>query len=502
MVNAPARVFQVSELVYLISEFIDKKSLARLVITSKTFFFSMIPHIWESVSGAAPLFQLLPCTISSDRFRVASGAEYSGYFTFTEPLSEAGLNRFNVYAPHVKHLDLFRRSKYLKLTSGWDILIDYVQARHILLPNLETLVLRPPSGTYHKILPYPWVLTFCSPKLQSLSIDDRLGPISPVIASALCHLLINTCPNLLALKFELSFTQSKSEQDKYIRCQAKEIDYIPALLQPYSTLQQLSVGLDFVMKYAPLISQLQNLKYLETQEAVLDLTMPTKLPPNSFPSLTALKFNRVHVLVVESVWEKIPDIFTELTALECIFFPSPPEDEGDPAVLGFPPRFATFLNSIETRITNLTLHFDPEDYFEDSYAITIDQQTLRMLARLPLRELSVESAKISLPGAWPGSTSLECEFLASTFPELEVLRWTAQEAKYKDLYAFVGMPNLRHLALCLVDTRMTADMLADHPENTSHPDSPFRFLETDLKNNAYVSFRSERELSDWSRIAR
>ncbi|KAG9083797.1 hypothetical protein FS749_005725 [Ceratobasidium sp. UAMH 11750] len=318
MVDAPARVFQVSELVYLISEFIDKKSLARLAVTSKTFFFSMIPHIWESVSGAAPLFQLLPCIISSDRFRVAGGAGYSGYFTFTEPFSEAGLTRFNIYAPYVKHLDLFRQLKCLKLTLGWDILVDYVRAGHILLPNLETLVLRPPDGLYREILPYPWILAFCSPKLQSLSVDDRLGPISFVIASALCHLLISTCPNLAALEFALSSSQFSPEWDKYIPRQAKEVDYISVLLQPSSALQRLSIDLDFVIKYASLISQMQNLKYLEIQDSDSDIATPIKLSKNSFPTLTTLKFNRVHLLEVESVWERMPDMFTRLTTLEYV----------------------------------------------------------------------------------------------------------------------------------------------------------------------------------------
>ncbi|KAG9104634.1 hypothetical protein FRC06_000398 [Ceratobasidium sp. 370] len=416
MVGASARVFQVSELVYLISEFIDKKTLARLAVTSKTFFLSMIPHIWESVSGAAPLFQLLPCTISNERFEIDHKA-YFGYF--------------------------------------------------------------------------------------SLSVDGRLGPVSSVVASALCHLLISTCPNLVALEFEPLFTRFDSEQDKYIRCQVKEVDYISTLLQPCSVLRRLSVSLDFIIKYASLVSQMQNLTYLEIQECGgWNFAVSTKLPPNSFPTLTTLKFSWVRLVVFESIWGSIPDIFSSLVTLECAFIPSPHEDEGDEGVSGFPLRFATFLNRVGPYVTNLTLQFDPNGYFGNNHAIDISEQTLEILAKLPLRELSIGSAGIRFRGSCPGATALECKLLASTFPDLEVLRWASQESNYEDLYAFVNMPNLRHLGLRLVNKPVRTDMLADRPGDTSHPDSPFRILETDLGNDRYLLDGQKRKLSDWHRITR
>ncbi|KAG8686798.1 hypothetical protein FRC08_012317, partial [Ceratobasidium sp. 394] len=154
MASASSKAFRMPELIYLISAYLDRKQLVGLMTTSKSFFSSTIPHVWKTVSGAAPLFRFLPCVISDEDIDI-DGYQYNGCFTFNNPLSDADFNRFNFYAPYVKHLDLFRHEDDLKLTVGWEILVNYVNAGHTLLPNLTTLLLEPPLESCFHILPYP-----------------------------------------------------------------------------------------------------------------------------------------------------------------------------------------------------------------------------------------------------------------------------------------------------------------------------------------------------------
>ncbi|KAG8741919.1 hypothetical protein FRC10_002284 [Ceratobasidium sp. 414] len=475
MASTPAKVFQMPELVYLISACIDREQLVGLMTVSKSFFSSTVPRIWEIVPGAAPLFQFLPCVISDEAINI-DGLWYHGSFAFENTLSEADFRRFNLYAPYVKHLDLFRREEDLKLTSGWEILVDYVNAGHTLLPNLVTLLLEPPPESCFHILPYPWVLVFCSPTLDSISISIHLGELSPRVVSGLCHLLARTCPNLTALEFEPLPEEMDSDQDKYLSPQSKEIDCTPDLLRPNSPLQRLSIGMYFMDKYLPFISQMSKLQSLELTYSDWDMaTTRTKLPLNSFPVLTELTFNEVELLEVGSAWEHVPELFANLTKLECIFAPAIPHSEYFEPILRLPLRFVTALEDRSLNITDLAIRFDHEDYVE-SQRIHLHENTLRILAKLPLRRLSVGSITL----IEPGYTDTEiCGLLASTFPNLEVLRWSDQRATRQGLHAFADMPNLRHLGFFTIEHE-TADWAMGYPESAPPSKAPLQILETHL----------------------
>ncbi|KAG9119738.1 hypothetical protein FRC07_005082 [Ceratobasidium sp. 392] len=427
--------------------------------------------------------------MSRKKIRSESGFYY-GSFEFTQPLSQANFGRFNIYAPYVKHLDLFRRSKYLKLVSGWNILIDYVNSGHVLLSNLVALDLQSPNGTYCKIFPYLWVLSFCSPKLESISIDRRLGPISPCIGSALLQLLVDKCPSLSNLDFRLTDHDFESEQDEFILPRSKTTDLIPNLLSPNSTLQHLSVSMYFGDKYLSLIGDMKNLQCLELHDDCTSVLTLVKPPPGSFPMLAALKLDYFGISAANFILANMPNLVSKVTTLKCAFYETGEDDIHLP-VSSTPSRFVAALNECCPHITDLSLHFDPEDYAEGSYNETMNESTLLLLAKLPLRRLSIEAAAIS-PYAHLKQTTSACQLLTTIFPGLEVLRWMSQRANYEDLYLFKDMPNLIHLGLRLNGKPMSGSIFANRPSDmTTSANSILRVLETDIKNIARCTYSDD-----------
>ncbi|KAG8745875.1 hypothetical protein FRC12_014427 [Ceratobasidium sp. 428] len=483
MANARAKVFWLPELIDSILTYADSRCLVNLMTTSKMFFSAAAPHTWETVSGAAPLFQFLPCNISKEGVLI-DGLWYYGSFTFNTPSSEFDLSRLNIYAPYVKHLDLFKREDNLKLTYGWEVLFDFINAGHTLLPNLVTLSLKLPLHYLcPSIHPYPWILVFCSHTLRSVSIDASLGKISPRVGSGLCHLLFERCPNLAVLEFDMSAEEIESDQNKYLSLQSKEIDHIPKLLRSDSTLQRLSVDVCFVNEYLLLVSRMHNLQSLEVRDKRRNpVSMQTQLSPSSFPALEALTFSEIYLSKIEVFWERMPELFTKLTKLKCVPDATDYSDGDHEPRLGFPFRFAIALKDKSPNITDLSIHFDPRDYYAANNILHIDKNTLQMLARLPLQRLSVQSITI---GRREYNGSQTCGLLASTFPNIEVLRWMSQPVRCEDLQAFTDMPNLRHLGLYLTkdETKMSAGL---NSGDITRPRTPLRILEVDIDYDGWL----------------
>ncbi|KAG9081153.1 hypothetical protein FRC07_014615 [Ceratobasidium sp. 392] len=229
---------------------------------------------------------------------------------------------------------------------------------------------------------------------------------------------------------------------------------------------------------------MKNLQYLELQNDNMGIVTRVKLPPDSFPMLTALKLDRLDDLAAETIWAHMPNLVTKLTTLDCAFDSDLAADVEYLTIFGFPSRFAVALNKISPHITDLSLHFDPENYTGGDYdVVTIDETTLRMLGKLPLRRLSVEAAGIEPCIDNPEQTTPACKLLTTIFPELETLRWMSLDAGYKDLCLFKDMPNLVHLGLCLDDKPMTKDVFKSLSKGTDLPGCPFQVLETDIEND-------------------
>ncbi|KAG8749533.1 hypothetical protein FRC12_013375 [Ceratobasidium sp. 428] len=479
MASARAKVLQLPELLYSISAHADSRCLINLMATSKMFFSAAAPHAWETVSGAAPLFQFLPCRISQKEVSVDTLCYY-GSFTFNTPLSEFDLGRLSIYAPYVKHLDLFRFEDNLKLTYGWEVLFDFVNAGHTLLPNLVTLSLKPPLRYLcPSIQPYPWILVFCSHTLKSVSIDASLGKISPRVGSGLCHLLFGRCPNLAVLEFDLLSEEIESDQDKYLSPRSDQTDHIPNLLRNGLTLQHLSVSVCFVNKYLLLISQMHNLQSLEVRDKERSpISVQTKLSLSSFPALTALVFSEMDLLKVEVFWERMPELFARLTRLKCVL-DADQNNENRERTLGFPLRFATALKSKGPNITDLEIRFNPGDFYIATSLLRIDKDTLQMLAMLPLQRLSVQSIMIGESEYYNGGET--CRLLASTFPDIEILRWIYHSGVGReDLQAFTDMPKLRHLGLCVNKGQAKANTGSAYSGDMNRPRTPLRILEVDI----------------------
>ncbi|KAG9098654.1 hypothetical protein FS749_003322 [Ceratobasidium sp. UAMH 11750] len=404
-------------------------------------------------------------------------------------------------------------------------LIKHVDAGHILLPNLLTLALQTPDRrTCRKISPYLWISVFSSPSLKSISIGEGVGRVSPRLGSGLSYLLANACPNLTALNIELlPEEQPFDQEDLPLPLHTWTTDYVPNLLQPNSALRHLSVNAYFVNKYATFIPRMNNLERLEIWYTPWHVPVPPEIPSEPFPALITLALCRFHPLNVELIWKRAPNPFAGVTTLQCIFSDDDEgddneedeEDEGNQGdiveeddqeageseagdVPGFSLRFATALSNTSPHITHLSLHLDPNIRSLDLCIVDMDANTLRMLGNLPLREFSVDMTHFER-SEWKYSGAELCELLASTFPNVELLRWMSQRVNYQDLFAFADMFKLRHLGFRVNDVRTAVNKPVDPP--MPRPSSPFCILEMDHEYDFGLGLPNKRSTS-WFKFAR
>ncbi|KAG9074067.1 hypothetical protein FS749_014416 [Ceratobasidium sp. UAMH 11750] len=109
-----------------------------------------------------------------------------------------------------------------------------------------------------------------------------------------------------------------------------------------------------------------------------------------------------------------------------------------PPMIKSPLHFFTTLFAGCPKLTTLRLEFDREA----NYEMMMDENTLRLISRHPLRELSIQTIFTAFDVG-----GLTVERVVAYFPRLEVFRWPELYTTYEELHHFVRMPRLRYLAV-------------------------------------------------------
>ncbi|KAG8692247.1 hypothetical protein FRC08_009909 [Ceratobasidium sp. 394] len=130
-----------------------------------------------------------------------------------------------------------------------------------------------------------------------------------------------------------------------------------------------------------------------------------------------------------------------ITTLDIVRFtcpePSTTHDELPPMIKS-PLHFFTTLFAGCPKLTTLRLDFDREA----NYEMMMDENTLRLISRHPLRELSIQTIFTAFDAG-----GLTVERVVAYFPRLEVFRWPELYTTYEELHHFVRMPRLKYLAV-------------------------------------------------------
>ncbi|KAF8748636.1 hypothetical protein RHS01_10685 [Rhizoctonia solani] len=191
------------------------------------------------------------------------------------------------------------------------------------------------------------------------------------------------------------------------------------------------------------LGRLPNLDRLEiyyppksTRQDIDDLRKGT-LSPTAFPALKALVLNNLIQHGADFLWD-LPPLVSKLTTVELKFNPYPRRQQNEWALREMIPK----LCDRSPYISELLLEFDcdSQEGIGMPHMCQFTDTAFGLIAQLSLTRLEVMHARLAGPDV--------LFKLTRTWPNLEVLRWTAQHIKVQELQEFaLFLPKLKHLAV-------------------------------------------------------
>ncbi|KAF8599984.1 hypothetical protein BDV93DRAFT_608918 [Ceratobasidium sp. AG-I] len=296
------RVFQVPELVALICSFSTVSDCARLLCTNRTLSKVAIAPVWRHVDGVRHLLGLISTCVMS--FRPPLNAPV--HIGLDARAGKADpFSRYDLYAPHVRSLNIYGSQREEFKVSGWSLLINRAQQKS-LLPNLRSLIIESPAKSYVG-RSYPnnqlmWTLAFTSPALVILSVPPTTASILPAIsyrmASAILKSVTQYCTGLQELSlFPDSMLGRHQDDGENSLLMFISGDPFYQYLVGANQLRHLS-GTMAWLRPEPLLV-LGKLPLLESITIYSDLDAPSwgkdlPVPENSFPSLRRFSMHEVN----------------------------------------------------------------------------------------------------------------------------------------------------------------------------------------------------------------
>ncbi|KAG8760484.1 hypothetical protein FRC12_009566 [Ceratobasidium sp. 428] len=436
------RVFSVPELAIRVLDFSATQDCARLLRTCRSLHKPAIPYVWHDVDDVRHLLLLL-----GEAFENPLGGSKT-----TEPRdvwlvdtikSNNAFTRFDVYAPHVKTLDVYgSRREHFKIV-GWKVLIARAR-KQALLPNLHTLVTRTSCGS-HGPDQLMWVEAFNSPSLINVLITPDKPGMAPTIsyeaASAIMRTIEPQVSNLRNIGLFPDYRvgdHSHDGESTFLALLSGDPFYM--YIRGASSLQHLSGSLGWMNEEPILI--LGQLPCLETITiSVFDnfgLDFNFELPEDSFPSLHGLYLHGLYTSNAVQILRLKP-LLKGLKSLELHM----DMDEPEPEHMDYDEWLAEifFPRLVDApHVEKLKIDVDDDDSFPlDPYVI--NRPSLIILSHLPLGFLRLgnlvlnsEALQLNLNEIWPSLTQLEIP---------------AQPVSLAGLPKFVAIPCLQHLEIQL-----------------------------------------------------
>ncbi|KAG9074771.1 hypothetical protein FS749_013641 [Ceratobasidium sp. UAMH 11750] len=293
MASTASQVFDTAELAILICERVRASDLTRMCSINRAMFFVASPMIWERVKGIHILLSLLPGAYRP--FPKPTGAQLSRPEDFT-----LRTDRFNIYAPFVKHLEICGISGDNGKIPNLDGLIA-LSNQQILLPNLVSLTITPCSTICY----WNWIFWIRIFACESLA-DVVATPSSPSVVPEVSHLatsvalkwIVDRCPRLESLSL---YPSQKVKNIAHIKPEVHKL-LAPLYERPFHHyllptlgIRQLSCSLAVLgkdgLKALSMLPHLERLTVYKTSESLSTEPRDGFLSEHSFPSLKYLRLN-------------------------------------------------------------------------------------------------------------------------------------------------------------------------------------------------------------------
>ncbi|KAG8741135.1 hypothetical protein FRC10_003279 [Ceratobasidium sp. 414] len=461
--NPSSSVFNISELVILICQFVEPQQCVPLLTSCRFCFPIAASRVWEQVDNARVLLKLIRASsLRGDRYQ-----DYKDEATIDLD-GMVDFRRFDVYAPLVKHLNVYGKDhKHFKV-KPWRMLFRRAREQP-LLPNLLSLTLYATNSRFaiDQIL---WVSAFASPSLIEFTPvyarDSDKCLVSDAGTSIILKTLNDHSPNIQSLALYREMEAGPGEEDGE-SCFLNLIWDGPFLqhLQSLVNLRELSIGLSMIDGDGLLalgkLPQLADLTirgcndYLEEENF--------SIPDDSFPQLTRLKLWEIYIRLVANLMA-IKPLARHLVDLSiCHWFEEEEREEqvawfeeAIPLLLQHTPRLKTFYYDAT---------YSPAPFLVAPGVIShgLLQRTselkLEGIFLFGLLFMTLETLEI-MPASWSTLTILNVkQFTApqalpyfAKLPKLQALTLQIKFADYSDWPVFEG-----HVVSPALHTLVTTD---------------------------------------------
>ncbi|KAG9098608.1 anthranilate phosphoribosyltransferase [Ceratobasidium sp. 370] len=248
--------------------------------TEESIFAVVARMIWKNVKGPEKLFRLIEGVTINE-------SKATRDITLPEPLSDGVLQRFRLYAPFVRSLDIF--GARLCVISNWGGLFG-LSSSSPLLPNVQSLTLTSPNwflGEQH--LQLPLLLMFLSPSLVEYRVPYTSASTSLMITggrfAAILSALQRRCPNLETLMLFRS------------RCSDSIHDDLPLVPQGYMVSEYFStVNLRTLSTSLSVLKEIDDLHAISQIER-LEIYGPSRIRSfNELPSFQDVEWPKLQHL--------------------------------------------------------------------------------------------------------------------------------------------------------------------------------------------------------------
>ncbi|KAF8604409.1 hypothetical protein BDV93DRAFT_606093 [Ceratobasidium sp. AG-I] len=420
-----SRVWDIPELVKLISSWLPRHDCVHLAYTSRSCFEGAIGFVWYKVRGANNILVMLPETEGS----VESDHGDGRVELKIGDLETSDLGRFHFYSPFIKHLEIREPENRRYHASAWDTLLSCSSA-HPLLPNLEHLMINHDSRVVSDNL-FLWLILFLSPKLKSLKTWSHMGRHPPYVSSSelaeFVSLVVQRCPMLETLALPHDTGDIRSEDGTImpnLGDKALEYQYLIHAQNLVSLTADRSALDPAPLRFIGRLPQLKTLNlYARIYPNPLIITLNLEL--GLFPALKHLFVEVSDFSELKELW-RMKQLVQGLSSVE--------------AHLGWG-VYSLALPFVFLDFGHVSPHID---------TLTIENPGTTFMAPLELRSLSKLSLHtLNFSGFEFGSPLAFCQILGESVPlltHLQVLGWTLA---LRELVWFSKLPELNNLALAI-----------------------------------------------------
>ncbi|KAG8725530.1 hypothetical protein FRC09_013769 [Ceratobasidium sp. 395] len=427
------------ELFSLVCSYADVPTCVTLLRVSKPHFSAAVSFVWKNLESPFHLLRLIPNIVVEGR----AGDSIDGKFEITlPPYVGADFSRFDIYAPHVRSLQV--RSAFHKLKT-WDTLVSRSRLGP-LLPHLSSLKLlqSPQYQTDPLTNELMWMTVFLNQTVTSMYFSQETGIWNSAVSApgfrSLVDMISRTCPNLDSLSLP-SINHNANEEHQLLHIIPNQL--IGQSSFPLSGLRKLETApWMFREEVIREVGSLAQLDHLVIRPEIEDLELPEHCPVNgtAFRALRKLTIRSLRWANVKALLSYQPLIRNLVSFhIVCPYEVAITPWQGAPALFSI--RNMSELRNLDIELDRLTGDFhrlNPGDFFN-------------VLSQLPLLAVRVAGVEFS---------DLSHLSLDRILPTVAELRLPHQKADLKVLSCFAVMPSLKHLAIAFLDWHGTTDLLS------------------------------------------